>query len=162
MKNPSNKVSETAASKKQAARKSTKQVKAVSQVKTIERYALQATPRGKALFTYMLAVLSVAGMFTSGRKQAKKSAIRPFFASNTAISHHTKNGNIEETASGNIRLTVTGWNYFSGRLNGSTVGQEVDTAEMKALETAIKAGQLKEKTARFATSTKFKKVDIPA
>lgn len=152
----------TADSKAITTGKANKANKAKSKVKVQTVYALQSTPRGKALFTYMLSIFAVLGMFTAGRKAGRKEAIRAFFQSPTAIKHHTANGNLEETKDGKVRLTVAGWNYFQGRLTGQTIAQEVDRDEMKVLAAALKAGKLSEKTARFAIDTKFKRIDIPA
>ena len=135
---------------------------ATRKVQERKLYALQATPRGKALFTYMMAAMSALDMFkTSGRKAVPVASLASFFQSRTAINHHKANGNME-VKDGMVKLTVTGYNYFNGRLTGSTVGQDVDTAEMKALIEGIKHGKLKEKTARFAVDTKFKQVTIKA
>lgn len=136
--------------------------KAKSKVQVKQAYALQNTPRGKALFTYMLSIFTVLGMFTPGRKAGKADAIRVFFQSPTAIKHHTKNGNLEETKDGKIRLTVAGWNYFQGRLTGQTTAQEVDRDEMQVLAKALQSGKLETKTSRFTLDTKFRKVDYPA
>lgn len=140
--------------KQQPAKQETKQ-----KVPTKQLHALVATPRGKALFTYMLAAMSVLGGFTANRKVFKKESLRAFFQTGSAISHHTKNGNFEETKTG-IRLTVTGWNYFNGRLTGSTVGQNVDEKEMKVLIQAIEAGKMPEKTERYSLETKFKAIKV--
>lgn len=142
--------------KKAPAKKKTEQ-----KVKTRELYKLDSTPRGKALFTYMLAIMTSLGGFTASRKVMKKEAIRAFFQTGSALSHHTRNGNLEETKTG-IRLSVTGWNYFSGRLTGSTVGQEVDKPEMEILAEAISTGKVAKKTARFSETTKMVKINIPA
>ena len=121
---------------------------------------LDSTPKGKKLFTYTLAVFSVLGMFTAHRKSVSKDAVRAFFRSGTILHHHGENGNLETTANGSIRLSVAGWNYFYGRITGSTVAQRVDKPEMEALAAAIKSGELTASTARFGTDTRFVPVRI--
>lgn len=133
-----------------------KKVTTKDPLKVEGKFKLAFAPRGKALFTYTLAVFSVLGGFTSSRKTMDKPSLRTFYASNTAIKHHTDNGNMEE-ASGGVRLTVTGWNYFNGRLTGSNVAQKVDQPEMEALINGINTGVMT-KTARFDASTKWIKI----
>lgn len=117
-------------------------------------YKALVTPRGKALFTYWLAVMDTLGGFTSGRKTMSKKKVVSFFKGPSVINNHTKNGNLEVTGD-NVRLTVTGWNYFSGRLTGSTVGQDVDKPEMEAVSKALRTGKLDKATERFAVNTVF-------
>ena len=117
-------------------------------------YKLEKTPRGKALFTYWLAILKNQGGFTPSRKVMNQKTLRSYFATGTVISHHLSNGNLEKTKTG-VRLTTTGWNYFNGRLTGSTVGQEVDKPEMEELAKALKTGKLEKSTVRFPRTTKL-------
>lgn len=124
-------------------------------------YKLKYTPRGTKLFTYTLAVLSVLGGFSSSRKGMRKKDIAAFFATDSVIRHHLKCGNFEEMKNKDmIRLSVAGWNYFHGRLTGSTVAQKVLKPEMEALAEAIKTGQLKEKTEHFPKNTPFQEIHI--
>ena len=122
-------------------------------------YALQETPRGKALFTYMIALLTVNGMFTPNRRPAPVSAITRYFYSPSAVNHHTRNGNLEKEG-GMLRLTVTGWNHFNGRLTGQTVGQEVLKKEADLMAVALRTGIMPEKTQHFGPSTKFREITL--
>lgn len=123
-------------------------------------YKLEIPPRGKALFTYWLAVMSYLGGFTPERKPFHGADAKKFFYSGSVIANHTSNGNLEHTDKGFIRLTVTGWNYFNGRLTGSNVGQEVDKKEMEIMREALASGKVKEKTARFPVDTRFIKITL--
>lgn len=117
-------------------------------------YRLDSTPRGRALFTYFIAVLTHLKVFSAHRPSFKREDADKFFKSDTAMRYHTNNGNLEVTKQG-LRLTVTGWNYLHGRLTGSTIAQKVDEPEMLALAEAINNGKLSASTHNFRKDTKF-------
>jgi hypothetical protein len=100
------------------------------------RYALRETPRGKDLFTYFLAILTILGAFTEDRNEFKVSSCTRFFKSRSAITHHTSKGNLQSTRPGYARLTETGYRYFTGRVKGQIKGQEVDARDL-AFYTAV-------------------------
>jgi len=103
-------------------------------------YATESNLAGIKLFTYWLAVMTVLNGFTVNRAPMSKKLIRAFFRSDSVITHHTKNGNLEKANADSIRLTVTGWNYFQGRLNGSNTTQRVDHKELAEMVNSITKG----------------------
>lgn len=103
-------------------------------------FASETNYAGGMLFTYWLAVMTVLGGFTVNRAPMNRKIIRSFFRSDSVITYHSKNGNLEKVNSDAIRLTITGWNYFQGRLNGSNATQRVDSKELADMVTAITKG----------------------
>ena len=133
--------------------------KATKKVSAKKVFRLEATPRGKQLFTYFLSVLDYNGGFTSGRKTMEPRKVSAFFNTSTAISYHTKQGNLEKTKSG-IRLTVQGWNYFNGRIAGSVPGQKVEKSDMEALKALISTGKAPENAPEWIKAAKVRQITI--
>jgi hypothetical protein len=103
-------------------------------------YATESNYAGIKLFTYWLSVMTVLNGFTVNRAPMNRKLIRAFFRSDSVITHHTKNGNLEKVNSDSIRLTIAGWNYFQGRLNGSNATQRVDPKELAEMVNCITKG----------------------
>lgn len=103
-------------------------------------YATETNYAGIKLFTYWLAVMTVLNGFTVNRAPMNRKLIRAFFRSDSVITHHTKNGNLERVNADSIRLTIAGWNYFQGRLNGSNTTQRVDHKELADMVNCITKG----------------------
>lgn len=103
-------------------------------------YATESNLAGIKLFTYWLAVMTVLNGFTANRAPMNKKLIRAFFRSDSVITHHSKNGNLEKVDADSIRLTIAGWNYFQGRLNGSNPTQRVDHKELAEMVNSITKG----------------------
>jgi len=122
-------------------------------------WRLDKTPSGKQLFTYMLAILKLEGGFTAGRKVMNPKNVSKRFDTNTAVSYHKGLGRFADTKTG-IRLTVAGWNYFNGRVNGKTPAQAVIKSDIDILVKALRTGKMPEKAAVFATDTKFRQVTV--
>ena len=133
--------------------------KATKQVKAKKVFRLEATPRGKQLFTYFLSVLAYNGGFTSGRKTMNPKAVSAFFNTATAVNYHAKQGNLEKTKSG-IRLTVQGWNYFNGRIAGSVPGQKVEKADLEAMKALIQSGKAPDDAPEWIKTAKVRQITI--
>ena len=111
---------------------------------TIIGYRLSPTPKGKLLFAYFLALLDILGMLNFGRRAQPKAFVRAFFASNSLLAHHGRNGNLEFLDNGMVRLSVKGYNHFMGRLDGSNAKQAVERETFDAMVRLIKTGQPQE------------------
>lgn len=94
-------------------------------------------------------------MLSTGRKSKPSGNLTKFFKSSACVNHHKKNGNLETTDNGNIRVSVTGLNYFNGRLAGQIKGQEVDKGQMIKMVEALKTGKHED-----LAITKFHRIKI--
>lgn len=93
---------------------------------------------GANLFTYTVACLGMLKAFTG--QAFKAAALSGMFGSDTVISHHKRQGNLEADGRGMVRLTAKGKAYFGGRELGLINGQKVDAKEVSMVATAIRAG----------------------
>lgn len=93
---------------------------------------------GAHLFTYTVACLGMLQAFAG--KPFRSAALAGMFGSDTVITHHKKQGNLEADGKGMVRLTAKGKAYFSGRELGLINGQRVDAKEVSMVATAIRAG----------------------
>lgn len=106
-----------------------------------EGFRLSPTPKGGLLFAYWIAVLRTFGMMTPGRKAQPRPLIGAFFDTGSLIRHHGSKGNLEVSDTGFLRLTVAGFNYFSGRL-APGAKQHVPAETLEAMEHALTTGEL--------------------
>ena len=116
-------------------------------------YKLASTPRGHAQFTYTCAILQTLGGFTEARAEMAAESLTRFYRGPKIVEWHTGNGNFETVRDGILRLSRAGLEYFTGRLTGSTVGQQVDVPEVNALAAAFRTGELEASTRRFMPAT---------
>lgn len=128
-------------------------------IKTRTVYRFEATPRGRQLFTYFLAAMSTLGGFSPSRKAMDRDSLSRFFATDTAIKYHTRQGNLEMTKKG-VRLTVQGWNYFSGRLAGRIPGQKVEKIDLEAMKYLIQHGKPAKESPDWIAKAKVRPIEV--
>ena len=132
-----------------------------TKVKAIEYNVPMATPsRGKDLFNYTHAVLQTLGMLTTGRKAAATTAFKAFYPTPTAYTYHKRIGNFEATPGAGMRLTVQGYNKFSGRETGREVGQEITQDAVDAISAYFKTGKASKNAPAWLQGAKPRKVTI--
>jgi hypothetical protein len=94
-------------------------------------HRLVETPRGKELYTYMAAILSVTGM--------DKGAIYPLNEFLGDFRGHLDAGRIEKVPGG-YRLTPAGLDYFADRYRSGN-RQHIDQAAVDAMAGLIRSGE---------------------
>jgi hypothetical protein len=91
---------------------------------------------GAVLFTYTVALLGLLGALRG--QTFKASALAGMYGSDTVITHHRKQGNIEAVKRGYVRLTTKGMALFNGRAEHKISGQRIEGKDVAAMVVAIK------------------------
>jgi len=111
---------------------------------------------GSMTATLNEAIMLVLGMNSIKRKPVPKRDYLGFYSSNTAVSYHTKQGNMEDAGNGLIRLTTQGLSFFAKRLAEG----KVIKADAGKVATMLRQGKVKEDFLGFTKAIKFAPFEV--
>jgi hypothetical protein len=124
-------------------------------------YRIERIPRGRALTHYTVAVLTVIGAYTPHRKAFGAEQLTGFYNTGKAVAWHLGNGNLERTASGDVRLSADGRDHFRGLTEGNPTYEKKVKPEIDALVAAMQTGVMPAGTVNFSQDAKFIPVPKP-
>lgn len=118
---------------------------------------------GSGLWSYTIAVLTVLGGFSAKRGLMRISDFKSFYNSPTAFTYHVNTTGYfakEEGRAGYFRLSVAGFEYFAGRMNGKTSNQAVLDTDVITIVAALLTGKFPQQTTHYKADTKMSAVTI--
>ncbi len=117
---------------------------------------------GREQWTYFNAVLIALGMLTAkgaAGPGVRYKILRAFHNSGSAISHHTKNGNLIRDNEGAVKLSAKGAAKFHARFSDDS-RQHIGKAETAKMVKAIKSGKDSDLPAEWSGTVTFSPVEL--